>query len=400
MPFCSVPLRLDSYSACQFSCSFCFAKARGGAGRNLSNSAASVAAISRRFDRVKLGSRASALDEMLYRRVPIQFGGMTDPFSQIEEKQRTTLSLLKILASADYPTLLSTKSILPADELYLGPLRDGNFYVRISITGASSKLSAQLEHNLPSVDMRLRMIEKLSDLGLPVSVRLQPLILGEENAAAELIRSAADAGAKHVSVEYLKWPMEDTLHQNKLLAKALPNMFDLYKKLGSRKIGREYVLPTEAKIESLFELAKTAKNSGIIFGFADNEFLHLNAFQSCCNGADKFLRNANFFKSNILNGVKSGLSKRIIKFSDIPLDDLPSFSITNYLNSKSRTNTKKLPPSQEWTEYLKEKWNGGTTRGGPSSFWGCENTGVRDSEGNLIFRMSDALTECLEKAQI
>ena len=96
LPFCSVPLRLDTYSDCQFSCAFCFAKSRGGNLGNAPRTIANIGAIGNRLKRIAAGTIRSALDEMLEKRVPIQFGGMTDPFSPWELKIKATAEALKL----------------------------------------------------------------------------------------------------------------------------------------------------------------------------------------------------------------------------------------------------------------------------------------------------------------
>lgn len=335
---------------------------------------------------------------MLAKRVPIQLGGMTDPFSALEQKIGVGLQLLQVLADHDYPTLISTKSTHILSSPYIDVLKRGNFYVRVSFTGAPRWLARKLEVQVPEQDERLMLIEGLADVGIPTSGRVQPLLIGAEDEAAALIQRLGDHGARHVSAEYLKWPIESSGHQSALLDRVLPQMRAQYRTLGATRIGREYVLPADSKITNLLKLRDTAHSSGLRFGFADTDLLHLNDFRACCNASDLFLRDAHFFDATILAAVKGGLETNEIRFSNALAGWHPSQSINNYLNSRSRPKLDKQKAIGEWETYLREKWNGPSIRGGPLSFWGCEMTDRRDQSGNVIYAPSDQLKAVLKGA--
>jgi len=74
------------------------------------------------FQRVKKGVIASALDEFLARCVPIQLGGLQDPFTPREEQFGVTLEILKILKEEEYPTIISTKGSVFLKDRYLDVL--------------------------------------------------------------------------------------------------------------------------------------------------------------------------------------------------------------------------------------------------------------------------------------
>ncbi|MEM8575707.1 MAG: radical SAM protein [Pseudomonadota bacterium] len=389
--FCSTPIRLDTYSACQFGCAYCFAKSRGG---NISKSQLNIASarvLKERLKRVRNGKAASALDVLLQMRVPIQLGGMTDPFSPWEEQHRASLELLRVLQEDYYPTLISTKSLIPSLKGYAEILRDGNFYVRISFTGATPDKATALEAGVPSSSDRFRAIEKLSNMGIPVSTRLQPLIPGQEEASARIIQSAANAGAKHVSVEYLKVPLENSMAQTRSLDRALPGIRDVYRNNGARRVGREYTLPPENKILGHELLSNSARALGIVYGYADNEFLLRNSFRSCCNAADLFLENAGAFDANILGVMKRGKGRQR-KLLTLKEQEIPQFPMDNYLNSRSRPRLSKDATAKErWLSLLREKWNAPPWRGGPASFWQVHDTGERDIRGDKVFEIRDPL---------
>ena len=396
LPFCSTPLRLDAYNKCQFSCAFCFAKARGGNSDAKGVQFASASALRARLNRVQSGDVRNAIDEFLQRRVPLQFGGMNDPFSPWELKYGVGLELLKVLADFKYPTLISTKSVVPAESDYLAVLRSGNFYVRVSFTGASIETSQKLELLVPEWGERRRLIQGLSIAGVAVSIRLQPLVFGDEESLVELLGLLANDGAKHVSAEYLKWPIESSSKEFGRLNSLLPGMLDKYFELGAKKIGREYVLPPEVKLPNLVELKHRVDELGMVFGFAETELLHLNPYQSCCNAADRFLEDCNPFEGTFTSIIKEG-GEEEIRLPQPLKKWLPQYSVFSHLNSRSRPAQTGDTPAERYQKMLRDKWNSKDWRGGPLSYWGIESSSSSDKNGNQVYLRAPELRQLLEK---
>ena len=142
--FCSTPLRLDSYSRCQFSCAYCFASTRQGFGRKENFKTGNPNSLRQRMDRVAKGQIASALDEFISKRIPFQLGGMSDPFTKSEIKNRVTLDYLGILKDFNYPVIISTKSDLIMNQEYLDVIADSNVYVRFSTTIINEKFRSKI----------------------------------------------------------------------------------------------------------------------------------------------------------------------------------------------------------------------------------------------------------------
>jgi DNA repair photolyase len=199
-PFCSIPLRLDSYSRCQFACRYCFASARGGSGAPNGIKVADPKVLERRLRRLAQGARPrGVLDEMLAARIPIHFGGLSDPFMAMEAQSGVSLSFLKALREHDYPTIVSTKSTLCASPPYLDVLAAGRFVVQISLPSLSDDLARRVDAGVPTPSERLAAVERLSSSGVTVTCRLQPL-LDRGPAAHELISACARVGARQVAV--------------------------------------------------------------------------------------------------------------------------------------------------------------------------------------------------------
>jgi DNA repair photolyase len=316
---------------------------------------------------------------------------MNDPFGPVEGKRGVSLGTLQTLADFDYPALLSTKGTLAQGGEYLAALKAGNFYVRISIAAIDDTLSPSLEPGVPSIRERLQCGEVLAAAGIPVSLRLQPIIPGYEESAERLIKLASDCGFRHVSAEYLKLPLESNGHSFQKLEETLPQLKTFYSQNRAKRVGREFVLPADFKKSRLIHLQKVAESFGLVFGFAENELLLRNPFSACCNASDLFLRDANYFDFNVLGILRRQLAANEITFQ-VPEDAwLPKSSVFSHLNSKSRVHSREGDNRASWTTLLREKWNSGAWRGGPASFDGIHETGSLDKLGNKVYRHTSAL---------
>lgn len=385
-PFCGIPLRLDSYSRCQFACRYCFASARGGAGGQSSIRVADPQRLGRRLSRLnKTAEARSAMDELLAARVPIHFGGMSDPFMPMEIEQRATLDLLQILAEHRYPTLISTKGILAAAPEYLSLLSAPNFAVQFSLTTLDDALAQRIDAGAPTTSARLETLTKLAGAGVKTAVRHQPMMPMQAHEATEMIDRAAAAGAKHYAVEHLKLPIEQHWQHRRSLSDAAG--FDLgtyYRERGATRVGREWILPTSERLETVMRLKSDSNAKGLSFGAADNDLLHLSDGSVCCSGAD-LLGLGQGFQFNFLSAVRMGFSGDDITFGSLSAAWHPQRPISEYVNSRSRQ------PNESVVSFIKARWNGVANGPSPTSFHGVSDTGETDSDGMKIYRLSDAV---------
>ncbi|EKY4104981.1 radical SAM protein [Enterobacter cloacae] len=399
LPFCSTPLRLDPYNNCGFSCAYCFAKTRQGFGREQPLKIANPDLLKKRFLRVQNGEIASALDEFIFKRIPFQLGGMSDPFSLIEEKAGVTLEFINILNEFNYPFIISTKGTMLSKKAYLDVLKDSNCYIRFSTTVIDEKYRYLIDKNCPNIKEVIDSVKSLATFGIPVSFRFQPIIPGHESFAFDLIDYAAKCGVKHISAEYLKVPIDANLKFGSDLIKLLSNNpVRHYTSLGAFKSGREYSLPVNVRQDWLVDMYQYTKNLGLTFGFADNDLLHYSDGSSCCGAADLYLKDAGFFKANILGVIKNKKTREELFFSDLLKHWIPHEKISSYLNSKARieVNGNKHP---EWLGYLKEIWTGKLGIFKPTYFDGVEDTSKVDDFGLPIYiRKESSFSNAVSKA--
>lgn len=385
LPFCSIPVRLDSYNKCQMGCEYCFASTRTGHGRDRPLQALSYQALDQRLSRVADGKIASALDEFLEQRIPIQLGGMADPFTPIESKIGNTRSILEVLRDHDYPYVVSTKSPLAANPEYLALLANSNCYVRLSTTVISEDLRAKIDRGCAPFDDICLAASKLAEHDIPVCFRFQPIIPGFERQSCQMLKKAASAKVKHISAEFLKVP-------NEANTKFGPNLRSLfnddpigrYKSLGAVRVGSEYSLPLSYRSRFLVKMSKQSKDLGMTFGFADNDLLIHSDGGSCCNGSDLYLRNANQFRANVVCLAKSKSPGQDLLFEELANEWMPSSLISPYLNSKSRLR-KRSDTESEWKSYLSKYWLGELGNYPPNYFDGIGDSDRVSSDNMPIY---------------
>lgn len=383
-PFCGLPLRMDTYSACQFACRYCFASARGGAVSKTELRQASASDLERRLIRVNKGIVKNAIDEMLSRSIPIHLGGMSDPFPPLESSSRTTERVLRIARSFDYPVVMSTKSILVGSAEIIRILRAGRFAVQVSLSTLDDKLGMQIDAGAPLPSLRLQLMKKLVDAGVPVSCRIQPVLPGREHEVPEIIGRCAEAGVKHVGVEHLKVPIEHQwVHRRRMEMALGVDVVEVYKNLGARRSGREWILPVAIRLGRMIGYREEAKRQGMSFGAADNDLLHFSDGRVCCSGAD-LLGVGDGFRFNFLEAVRNRSSKGEITISSIESAWRPRGSIAMYVNSRTRI------PSGGMDAYIKKWWNGSENGFSVSQFYGVADSGGVDGDGFKIYRLAEA----------
>lgn len=374
-PFCGIPLRLDTYSACQFACRYCFASARGGNVPPSKIAPAEKGAFERRLERVSQGIIASAVDEFLAERIPIHMGGMSDPFPPMEEDIGVTFAHLRSAKDFGQPIVLSTKGAGVASDRILQVLSGGPFAVQISLNTLDDKLSAAVDAGAPVSSERLNFMRTLCSTGVAVACRIQPVLPGREAEVFELIEACAEVGVRHVAVEHLKLPIERTwAHRNRLSAVLGLDVNALFHRLGATRQGREWILPVSWRLPSVLEYRTHARRHGLSFGAADTDLLHLSDGAVCCSGAD-LLGLGDGFRFNYLEAIRSARDHGRIEWASIQDKWRPSRSIAMYVNSSSRSQAACTVETE-----VRAKWSSVSHGATPMSFYGVDIVEPRESD--------------------
>lgn len=153
----------------------------------------------------------------------IAMSGITDCYQPIERKLLLTRKCLEVMAEFRNPVGIITKNHLITRDIDL--LKELNEYncvsTTISVTSLDNKITEVMEPRTSRPYRRLKAIEKLANAGIPVGVNIAPIIPGlTDHECADILKSAADAGATRASFIILRLPFkvkdlfQDWLEQN------------------------------------------------------------------------------------------------------------------------------------------------------------------------------------------
>ncbi|MCZ3378392.1 hypothetical protein [Rhizobium sp. AG207R] len=329
---------------------------------------------------------------MLSARIPIHFGGMSDPFNPLEREMRTTFQMLEVLANFEYPTVISTKSDTCARKEYVNLLKQPNFVTQISLSSHSDEIVERIDVGAPNATRRLLAVRALAEAGASAACRIQPVLPKREEDVTELIDRLAQAGAKHVSVEHLKLAVEPSNHGR--LSSALG--FDIkhyFEGMGSTRIGREWVLPIETRVSRQVEFRNRAHDNKMLYGAADSDLLHFSDGSSCCSGAD-LLGLQSPFTFTFTQAIRAAKNLRI-EFRSIADEWRPQKSIALYVNSKSR-----LGESAGIEAYIRHAWNGLAHGASPAMYYGVNPTDEYDSTGCRIYRLDPSVARLMPSVNV
>ena len=207
-PDISFDRSINPYRGCEHGCVYCFARpthAYMGLSPGLDFE-------SRLF--VKEGAAEQLERELAapaYKARTIAIGTNTDPYQPIERERRVMRSILEVLARANHPVGIVTKSTLVARDLdLLAPMAEkGLVKVGISITTLDGDLARKLEPRAASPEKRFETIAALSEAGVPTGVMVAPVIPALTDHEIEKILARARAyGASEAGYILLRLPLE------------------------------------------------------------------------------------------------------------------------------------------------------------------------------------------------
>ncbi len=142
---------------------------------------------------------------------PITIGANTDPYQPAEKKLGITRRLLEAFLEHRHPvSLISKGGLMGRDMDLLEELTSKNLCsVAISVPTMDRSLKRLLEPRVPSAEIRMKLIEKLTDAGVPTSLLMAPIIPAINDREIEsIVEEAARRGVGHAAYIFLRLPHE------------------------------------------------------------------------------------------------------------------------------------------------------------------------------------------------
>ena len=199
---------INPYRGCEHGCIYCFARpnhAHLGLSPGLD--------FERRlFAKV---SAATALRRQFkgrqYKATPIVLGTNTDPYQPIEQRYRITRQLLEVFSQHNHPLTIITKGagIVRDRDLLADLARRRLVRVFISLTTLARHTARVMEPRAASPEKRLTALRDLTDVGVPVSVMMAPIIpCITDHEIEKLLHAASQCGAVTAGYSLLRLPLE------------------------------------------------------------------------------------------------------------------------------------------------------------------------------------------------
>ena len=340
--FCGNCFRLDSYRGCNFGCEYCFVNNKRdcwlkGIGGSLQPKPLNPQHLQRLLDGSYISEFVIFLADMVSKKMPLHFGGMSDPFNYAEKKYRITLKMLRILNSHRHPVMISTKAgINQITDRHLKYCDPDLVAFQISISSLNQKFISSIERSSPSIKDRVKLIRKLKSLGYWVSIRIQPLVYLKD--ALEIVSELSDE-VDFITVEHLKIMPGNWKVMKGLLEKVGCGIIKDF-----QFVRYAYSMYPEVKYQNIMRIKEVCKCK---LGVGDNDLHYLSDSNNCC-GIDCI--NANFDNWHKYNTMAMRMGLKGKPFSDIPVP----YNLNTGTIFSGKYNTK---PIKYFVDRFRKKYN-------------------------------------------
>jgi DNA repair photolyase len=209
----------------------------------------------------------------------ISIANSSDPYPRVEASAGLTRRCLEVLVTSNCRIQIITKSNLVArDADLLGKVPST---VALTITTDDDALARVIEPFAPLSSQRIRAAQDLIKAGIPVSVRIDPLIPIVNDQPKKLLAELASIGVKHITASTYKAKPDNWLR----LTKALPWLAEKLKPLyfQGERIGGSTLLPREFRFKLLKGIRDLVLVNGLRFGVCREGLAELNT--APCDGS-------------------------------------------------------------------------------------------------------------------
>jgi len=210
----------------------------------------------------------------------ISLSNSSDPYPKTEQYTGLTRRCLEILIESNCHIQIITKSNLVARDDDL--LKQTRSTVAFTITTDDDHLAKTLEPNAPTPSQRLSAAEDLIHQGIPVSVRIDPIIPFVNDQPQKLIKTLAGIGVKHITSSTYKVKPDNWKRLSTSLKDVAEKLEPLYFKEGER-IGGSILLPRDMRLKILSGVRDLADVEGLKFGCCREGLERLNT--APCDGS-------------------------------------------------------------------------------------------------------------------
>lgn len=186
----------------------------------------------------------------------------TEPFHHLENTYHVTQRLSQVFVDNNLPIFYLSRRSVPdwaIDNLLANPYS----YMQWSINTSSPDVFRHLSPGALRLDNLLEEMDKLSDLGIYISVQCNPVLPGivTLDDLINLINLGAQAGMRHVIFKFA----EQVYNNRKLLIDRLAHVpgVEEFDNLLTQTIGGVYTIRQDVRLEWLTELLAATRQAGV-----------------------------------------------------------------------------------------------------------------------------------------
>jgi DNA repair photolyase len=210
----------------------------------------------------------------------VSIANSSDPYPRAEANLGWTRQCLEILSESNCRIQIITKSnIVTRDDDLLAKVPSA---VALTITTDDDNLAKLLEPHAPSPTQRLRAAQDLLGKGIPVSIRIDPIIPFVNEEPRKLITTLAAIGVRYITSSTYKPKPDNWRRLSDALPKIAEKLKPLYFQQGER-IGGNTLLPKELRLKLLSNVRELAVTKGMKFGVCREGLSQLNT--ATCDGS-------------------------------------------------------------------------------------------------------------------
>ena len=263
---CPPKLTFNPYTGCDHQCVYCYASSYIPSFSDCRPKKDLLAALKR--EAAKLNGEN------------ISIANSSDPYPRAEASTGLTRRCLEILAESNCKIQIITKSnLVVRDDDLLSKIPST---VAFTVTTDDDDIAKLIEPHAPLPSQRLRAAQDLIKKGIPVSVRIDPIIPLVNDQPQKLIADLASIGVKHLTCSTYKAKPDNWMR----LAKAMPTVAEKLKPLyfqQGEKIGGNTLLSKELRFRLLKGVRDLAVANNMKFGVCREGLAELNT--APCDGS-------------------------------------------------------------------------------------------------------------------
>jgi len=263
---CPPKLTFNPYTGCDHQCLYCYATSYIPNHRTLRTKKDMITVLRRQIRR---------LDGEI-----LAMSSSSDPYPTVEADLGLTRQCIKVIAESRCRLQVFTKSDFVARDVDL--LEQMPCTVALTITTIDDQLASILEPKAPPPSKRLKAIEVLTVHGIPVIVRIDPIIPFLNDDPTELLRALGERGVRHITSSTYKAKTDNWQRLKEALPQTTEKLYPLYFKQ-AETAGGNRLLPRELRFSLMKKVRDLAQAQGMQFGVCREGLTELNT--APCDGS-------------------------------------------------------------------------------------------------------------------